>query len=130
MCKGFAGIVGFKEGFFVGDATRNVFGKSRCCKEEMAVCFAVFASVLLGGNNGGGYTWSLVSTGGGWVDGCGNVGCSKSLLFLYAKKNDPFGGKKDNNHNPRHERKHLKPFLSSLKIKFSRTNRKRIVHHW
>ena len=70
----------------------------------------------------GQYRWWV----GGWVGG----GCSKSLLFLYAKKNDPFGGKKDNNHNPRHERKHLKPFLSSLKIKFSRTNRKRIVHHW
>jgi len=28
------------------------------------------------------------------VDGCGHGGCSKSLLFLYAKKNDPFGGKK------------------------------------
>jgi hypothetical protein len=27
---------------------------------------------------------------GGWM----GVGCSKSLLFLYAKKNDPFGGKK------------------------------------
>ena len=55
----------------------------------MAVCFAVWAGVLLGENNGGGYKWSLVSTGGVWVDGCGNGGCSKSLLFLYAKKNDP-----------------------------------------
>ena len=66
MCKGFAGIVGFKEGFLVGDATRNVFGKSRCCKEEMAVRFAVWAGVLLGETMGvgemviGQYRWWCV----------------------------------------------------------------------
>jgi membrane-associated phospholipid phosphatase len=49
--------------------------------------------------------WS-VQVVGGWM----GVGCSKSLLFLYAKKNDPFGGKKDNNHNPNIKERTSNPF--------------------
>ena len=52
----------------------------------------------LGGCSVGGKQWGWVHMVIGqyrwWVGGCGHGGCSKSLLFLYAKKNDPFGGEK------------------------------------
>ncbi len=70
----------------------------------------------------GQYRWCVE-----WM-GVAMGGVLNRAFFIRQKKRSR--GKKDNNHNPRHERKHLKPFLSSLKIKFSRTNRKRIVHHW